>query len=248
MASKRRTEADGPSRRSAPERTPVREHLAPWARDAIGIALVVGALIGVLALWFEAAGPLGRWLATVVRVLVGRAAVTVPVVALGWGVALLRDAEPDVRARRAVGFTLLATAVLALISLGVGNPAPLDGVDALETATGLIGALAAWPLAELISVTGAGIVWTGLVVLGLLLFTGTFLGRVAERTTERLGAAREERRARRAATVYDQEAVEPDEDDVDEEPAPRAWGRGPARPPAPAGQRRRGAGRLGGHA
>ena len=76
-------------------------------RSAIGIALVVAALILVLALWFEAAGPLGRWLATLARVLVGRTAPLVPVVALGWGVALLREGEAEVRARRAVGFLLV---------------------------------------------------------------------------------------------------------------------------------------------
>jgi S-DNA-T family DNA segregation ATPase FtsK/SpoIIIE len=221
VASKRKPEAERPARRAAPERTPVREHLAPWTRDAIGIALVVAALILVLALWFEAAGPLGRWLATLARVLVGRTAPLVPVVALGWGVALLREGEAEVRARRAVGFLLVAAAGLALLSLGVGNPAPLDGYDALAAATGLLGALAAWPLSQLVSVTGAGIVWTGLLVLGLLLFTGTPLARVAERASDRLEEAREERRARRATEVYDQD----DEADgpAEEEPldAPR---------------------------
>ena len=124
--------------------------------------------------------------------------------------ALLRDGEPDVRARRAVGSLLVGAAALALLSLGTGNPAPLDGYDALAASTGLLGSLAAWPLAQLISATGAGIVWTGLVVLGLLLFTGTPLARVAERASDRLEVAREERRARRATEIYDQD----DEDDV----------------------------------
>ena len=34
----------------------MRQHLAPWARDALGIGLVVIALISILALWFHAAG------------------------------------------------------------------------------------------------------------------------------------------------------------------------------------------------
>ena len=48
MASKRKPEAERSPRRAAPERTPVREHLAPCARDAVGIALVVAALIVLL--------------------------------------------------------------------------------------------------------------------------------------------------------------------------------------------------------
>lgn len=160
-----------------PSRTPVRQHLAPWARDAFGIGLVVLSLLTVLALWFEAAGPFGDGLSWLLRGLVGMPAVTVPVVALGWGVALLRESN-DERPRALIGFLMLAGAVLALLSFLRGNPAPLSGYDSLADASGLLGALAAWPLARLVSDTGAVIVWSGALVLGLLIFTGTPLSDV----------------------------------------------------------------------
>ncbi|MFM7719051.1 MAG: DNA translocase FtsK [Actinomycetota bacterium] len=165
-----------PSRR-APERPPVREHLAPWARDALGIGLVVFSVLAMLGLWFTAAGPFGSAVGWLVRGLVGLPAVLFPVAALLWGVALLRDAS-DERPRVLVGFFLAATAGLALLSIVRGNPAPLDGYDALVDAAGLAGSLAAWPLAKLVSVTGAVVVWSGTALLGLLIFAGLELADV----------------------------------------------------------------------
>ncbi|HEV8057925.1 MAG TPA: hypothetical protein VGQ01_05450, partial [Actinomycetota bacterium] len=56
-------------------RTSVRTHLRPWARDALGIGLVVLALLAVLGLWFEAAGPVGRGLDWLLHATFGLAAV-----------------------------------------------------------------------------------------------------------------------------------------------------------------------------
>jgi len=39
------------------KRPSVRSHLRPWARDALGIGLVVLALLAILGLWFGSAGP-----------------------------------------------------------------------------------------------------------------------------------------------------------------------------------------------
>ena len=65
MATKAKGGGPARSRRPAPARKPeprtkVRHHLAPWARDAFGIGLVVFALISILALWFDAAGFAGH--------------------------------------------------------------------------------------------------------------------------------------------------------------------------------------------
>ena len=169
--------AKAPAKEPEPARRRVRQHLAPWARDAFGIGLVVLSLLSILALWFDAAGPFGDGLTWLLRALVGMSAVAVPLVALGWGIALLREAN-DERPRAVLGFLLLACAGLALLSFVRANPAPLDGYDALADAAGLIGSLAAWPLGRLVSTTGALIVWSGVLVLGLLIFTGTPLADV----------------------------------------------------------------------
>ena len=171
------TKGKAPAKEPEPARRRVRQHLAPWARDAFGIGLVVLSLLSVLALWFDAAGPFGDGLTWALRGLVGLSAGAVPLVALGWGIALLREAN-DERPRAALGFALLATAALALLSFVRTDPAPLDGYEALADAAGFVGALAAWPLGRLVSTTGAVIVWSGALVLGLLIFTGTPLADV----------------------------------------------------------------------
>jgi S-DNA-T family DNA segregation ATPase FtsK/SpoIIIE len=177
--------------RGARARTPVRQHVAPWARDALGIGLVVVGLLAVLALWFEAAGPVGEGIDWMLRASIGIAAVTFPVIALSWGFVLLRGRDEEERVRMFIGFALAFVAVLALLSLWRGNPRPIGGYARVSGAAGVLGAVAAWPLGKLISKTGAAIVWSGAMVLGLLIFTGTPLASVLAWVRERL-ARREE--------------------------------------------------------
>ncbi|GIV00235.1 MAG: hypothetical protein KatS3mg014_1850 [Actinomycetota bacterium] len=171
----------GRGARRAPARTPVREHLRPWARDALGIGLVVAALIAVLALWFDAAGVVGRGIAWTLRGAVGLAAAAFPLLALYWGVLLLRGTAEDERPRMGIGFGVALVGALGLLSLARGNPRPLDGLEALRDAAGVLGALSAWPLARLLSRIGAAIVLSGVTLLGALVFSGTPLAAVGRR-------------------------------------------------------------------
>ncbi|HSD48344.1 MAG TPA: DNA translocase FtsK 4TM domain-containing protein [Actinomycetota bacterium] len=166
------------ARRSAPAKGSVRQHLGPWARDALGIGLVVFALISVLALWFDAAGVVGRGVRWALHGGIGAATVVFPLIALYWGVLLLRGTAEDDRTRMFIGFSIAFVGVLGLLSLWRENPTPLDGWTAVEDAAGVVGAIAAWPLGRLLSEVGAAIVLSGLTVLGLLIFTGTPLAAV----------------------------------------------------------------------
>ena len=196
----------------APPKTPVRQILSPWARDAIGIGLVVLALLAVLGVWFDAAGPVGGWLSWLLRGTYGVAAVTFPVVGVYWGVLLLRDTAREERVRMFIGFTVFGAGILGVLSLLGGDPAPREGFDALAAAGGLAGAAVAHPLASVISAAGAAIVCLGLTALGLLIFTGTPVavayGRVHDFFT--------------AADVEDAEDEEPEPIELaEEEPAPK---------------------------
>jgi len=166
-----------PSQRTRSSRTRaeprIRQHLAPWARDALGIGLIVFALISILGLWFDSAGFVGHGIELMLQSLVGQAAVLFPLVAQDWGALLLRGTAQDIRVRMFIGFALIQTGALAIWSLTHGNPAPLSGRGATREAAGLIGAVAAWPLARAASRLGAGIVWSGVTALGVLIFTGT---------------------------------------------------------------------------
>jgi len=182
-------------------RTPVREHLRPWARDALGIGLVVFALISILALWFDAAGVLGRGIEWSLRATMGAAAVSFPLLALYWGVLLLRGTVEEERPRMAIGFAIALAGALGLLSLARGNPRPFGGLEPVRDAAGILGALAAWPLGKLLSRVGAAIVLSGVSLLGGLVFTGTPLAAVGRRLRELLERGRERARAREVGTT-----------------------------------------------
>ncbi|HEU4526535.1 MAG TPA: DNA translocase FtsK 4TM domain-containing protein [Actinomycetota bacterium] len=166
------------ARRSARSKGRVRQHLAPWARDALGIGLVVFALISVLALWFDAAGVVGRGVDWALHGAIGAATAVFPVLAFYWGVLLLRGTVEDDRTRMFIGFSMALIGALGLLSLWRDDPSPVAGWAAVEDAAGVLGAVAAWPLGRLLSEVGAAIVLAGLTVLGLLIFTGTPLASV----------------------------------------------------------------------
>ena len=159
--------------RKKPTRTPVRAILAPWTRDAFGIGLVVLALLAVLSVWLDAAGVVGRGISWLLHGGFGVASVTFPVAGVYWGVVLVRDVAREERVRMFIGFAVFAAGSLGVLSLLGDDPSPGAGFGPLSTAGGLFGAVVAHPLASLISGVGAGIVCLGLVMLGLLIFTGT---------------------------------------------------------------------------
>ncbi len=166
-----------PARKKAapkkPPRTPVHQILSPHARDAFGILLVVVALVAVLGLWFDSAGPVGDFLGWLFRGAWGVAAMLFPLVGVYWGVLLLRDTAREERVRMFIGFIVLCAGILGLLSLLGSDPAATAGYDAVSAAGGVMGALVAHPLAGVISPIGAAIVCLGLSLLGLLIFTGT---------------------------------------------------------------------------
>ena len=201
------------SRKAAPARTRVRQHLAPWARDALGIGLVVFSLISVLALWFDAAGVVGRGIDWALHGAIGAATVVFPVLALYWGILLLRGTAEDDRTRMFIGFAIALLGGLGLLSLFRGNPHPFAGWSAVEDSAGVVGALGAWPLDELISQIGAAIVLTGLTVLGLLIFTGTPLAAVGRGIVDRVSRV--------------SEGEDDEDEDIEDEEEPRRRRRAP---------------------
>ena len=192
------------------KRPSVGSHLRPWARDALGIGLVVLALLAVLGLWFGSAGPVGRGLDWLLHATFGIAAVVFPLLALYWGLMLLRGSAEQDRLRMFIGFAIAAVGVLALISLWQGNPRPFGGYDRVSGAAGVVGALASWPLGKLVSGIGVAIVWGGAVLLGVLIFTGTPLSAIWDRIAETF--SREE-----VDEDEDEDEVEALEDDEEEE-------------------------------
>jgi DNA segregation ATPase FtsK/SpoIIIE, S-DNA-T family len=171
-----KTTRSGARRKASPKpppKTPVRQILSPHARDAFGVFLVVLALVSVLGLWFDAAGPVGDFLTWSLRGLLGVAAVFFPIVGIAWGVILLRDTAREERVRLFIGFVVLGVGILGVLSLLRGGPGPSDPYEALSVAGGFLGAIVAHPLTAVISAVGASVVCLGLITVGLMIFTAT---------------------------------------------------------------------------
>ncbi|HEX6399845.1 MAG TPA: DNA translocase FtsK 4TM domain-containing protein, partial [Actinomycetota bacterium] len=204
---RKRPQARTSGRKTPKKKTPVRIVLSPWARDALGIGLLVLALLAVLSLWLEAGGPLGDAIAYLLPAVFGVGAYAFPVVGTWWGIVLLRDTVREERVRMFIGFCVLLLGVLGIVSLAMGNPSFASGWDGVDGrgfghAGGLIGVLGAWPLSRVLSAAGAAIVCGGLSVLGTLIFTGTPFSVIVERFRE-FREAREERDAAEAAEADD---------------------------------------------
>jgi DNA segregation ATPase FtsK/SpoIIIE, S-DNA-T family len=208
----------------------VAEHLGPQLSDAIGIGLVVLAILSALGLWLDAAGPLGEFLSFVIRGGFGPAGYAFPLVTLWWGLVLVRRTAEEDRGRMLLGLVILLVGGLGVWSLVGGNPRPLDGFKPLAEAGGLVGSLAAWPLSRLISPWGAGVVCAGLALLGVLVFAATPLSSIGGAVARAFAARpkRDSRPAPQPALVpeagdqpreIDEEVLQ-DLDDLDAENAP----------------------------
>ncbi len=193
-SSKRKPAANRKRAPKKPERTPTRQILSPHARDAAGIGLVVFALLSILSVWLDAAGPVGHGISAILRAAFGLSAYAFPIVGVYWGIVLLRDIAREDRVRMFIGSCVLSLGVLGVLSLLRGNPNPAaayadaGGVSGFADAGGLVGALAAYPLSQVLSGYGAFIVDMGLALLGLLIFTGTPFSALKERGSALWGA------------------------------------------------------------
>ncbi|WKD57492.1 DNA translocase SpoIIIE [Corynebacterium capitovis DSM 44611] len=107
----------------------------------IGLAIVLGASV-----WANAAGPIGRVIASGVHWAIGAGALILPVGLAAAAVALMLNVAPErsVRTRFAVGVCILALGLLGTVHVLAGNPEDWEG---RRTAGGAIGALVGGPLA-----------------------------------------------------------------------------------------------------
>ncbi|HEX7247939.1 MAG TPA: DNA translocase FtsK, partial [Actinomycetota bacterium] len=193
--------------------------LSPFARDTLGIGLMVLAGLAVLSVWFDAAGPMGDGFSGLLHGVFGMAAVTFPLIGLGWGIALLRDRSPDERMRMFIGFVIMALGVLGLLSLARGNPsvfAPMRDtttptgahVEGFADAGGFVGMIGAYPLSKVVSPTGAALVDLGLAVVGALIMTGTSFAELGRRFAAMRASMAERAEAKRVEGAAEREAVE----------------------------------------
>ncbi|MEV8512910.1 DNA translocase FtsK 4TM domain-containing protein [Dactylosporangium sp. NPDC051484] len=149
-------------------------------RDGAGLAMIGLAVLLTAALWFQAAGPVGRWLADICHTFIGAASAVLPVLLLGAGIRIMR-ARPDTEDRRGrgiVGWGALFIGGTGIMHLAADSPTLPDRMD---KAGGLLGrgiggllgmAVTAWVAVPLLLLLSA---------FGLLVVTSTPISRIPHR-------------------------------------------------------------------
>src|SRR5699024_7421549 len=146
----------------------------PHRRDGLGLVLLGVAIVVAGAVWFGAAGPVGEWIDTGLRTVMGTPGAILPLLLAGWGILLMaREPRPDVHSRWLGGATVTRLGVLVLWRLAAGATARAAGMGAPGAILPLL--LAGWgillmarePRPDVHSRWLVGATVTGLGVLGL---------------------------------------------------------------------------------
>jgi S-DNA-T family DNA segregation ATPase FtsK/SpoIIIE len=171
-------------------------------RDGIALALLGIAVVIAASSWFDAARPVGQWIDTFLRLLIGSAVVLVPIVLAGIAVVLMRtEPDPEARPRLILGAAMITLPVLGLWHLWAGSPMNPTG---RQHASGFLGFAIGGPLSEgLTAWIAAPLLFIG-ALFGLLLVTGTTIREVPS-TVQRMFSARAFH-----GEAYDDEYDEPD--------------------------------------
>ncbi|WP_298177906.1 DNA translocase FtsK [Saccharomonospora sp.] len=151
-------------------------------RDGVALGLIALAFIAAVGVGWEAAGPVGEWIAVGTRSVIGAAAVGLPVALLVAAVVLMRSQpRPETRPRMVVGGLLVGMAVLGLLHLISGRPQ--EHAEQMY-AGGWIG----WFSGDLLARGVTSWVAVPLLVLvllyGVLVFAGTPIRRIPQRLRE----------------------------------------------------------------
>ena len=166
--------ARGAGRQAASARSIGPEH----RRDGAGLLLLGVAILIAVAVWAGSAGPVGVWLADMVRLFFGGLAVLLPLLLFYGAIRLMREpADPEHRGRSLVGWTAILVATAALLHIS----GPETANPAVDEAGGLLGYGIGGLLERAVSAWVAVPLLVLLFVFGLLVATATPIARIPER-------------------------------------------------------------------
>ncbi len=145
-------------------------------RDGLALCLLALAVVIAAASWFDAARPVGAWIDSVLRTLVGGAVVLLPLLIAAVAVVLMRtEPHPEIRPRLVLGTAMICLPVLGLWHLWSGGP---TDPAARQRAGGFIGFAIGGPLSDGLSAWIATPLLIAAVLFGVLLLTGTTIREV----------------------------------------------------------------------
>ncbi|MCU1685919.1 MAG: cell division protein FtsK [Amycolatopsis sp.] len=148
-----------------------RELEAEHRRDGLALGLVAIAIIAAVGVWWRAAGPIGYGVEIATRTVLGAGAVTLPLVLIVIGVALMRsEPRPETRPRMVIGSLLGVLSVLGLLHIFNNLP---DGHADRMYAGGVIGSFSGGLLVKGVTTWVAVPLLVIALIFGVLVFTGT---------------------------------------------------------------------------
>ena len=147
-------------------------------RDGIALGLLALAVVVAAASWFDAARPVGAWIDSGLRTVVGGAVVLLPLLIGAIAVVLMRtEPHAETRPRLVLGAAMILLPVLGLWHLWSGAPADPAG---RQRAGGFVGFAIGGPLADGLTAWIATPLLIFATFFGLLLITGTTIREVPE--------------------------------------------------------------------
>ncbi len=140
-------------------------------RDGIALALLGVSVVIAASSWFDAARPVGQWIDSALRVMIGSGVIVLPLVTAAIAVVLMRsEPNPVTRPRLVLGAAMIALPALGLWHLWAGSP---GAPAARQHAAGFIGFAMAGPLSDgLTAWIATPLLGIG-VLFGVLLLSGT---------------------------------------------------------------------------
>lgn len=155
---------------------------AEHRRDGVALGLIALGLVTAVGVMWEAAGPVGRWVAIGTRSVFGAASAALPLALVVAAIALMRsEPSPQTRPRRVIGTSLVTLSILGLLHVFNGRPQQHD--DQMF-AGGWLGWLSGDLLSRGVTVWVAVPLLILLLGYGLLVFTGTPVRQVPQRLRE----------------------------------------------------------------
>ncbi len=148
-------------------------------RDGLGLLALGLGLVLAVAVWFDAAGPAGFYLARSVRTAIGALSAALPLLLVAAAFRLMRyPPDPAHRGRHIVGWTSLVLGAVGLMHLFRDQP---PTVSQQRYAGGVIGDLVGSGLAAAVTRWVAVPLLLLLLIFGVLVVTATPVNRVPER-------------------------------------------------------------------
>ncbi|MBS6029284.1 MAG: DNA translocase FtsK 4TM domain-containing protein [Kocuria rhizophila] len=199
----------------------LRTDVAPEQRRDGGalVWLVLAVLIAALEWWnlrgvdFAAVAVPSSWAHAVVGGTFGFMALVLPIFCFCFAVRIFRHPEAtQANNRIAIGLLALTVAGAGTAHIAGGSPSLGDGFEAVWSAGGFVGFLAADPLSSLITPWGALVVFVALAVLALLVMTATPVGEIGPRLHllyRRLTGQTEPRSTDLSAPQHDRSYLDP---------------------------------------